>query len=58
MHYGDVIGVLNKALIPEQNSRHFSDNISKCIFFNENQYILIQIYLNFDPKRSIDTHEL
>ena len=37
-------------LMPEQNSWHFADDIFKCIFFNENLEILIQISLYFAPK--------
>ena len=35
---------------PEQNSRHFTDGIFKCIFMNENVCILIQISLKFVPE--------
>ena len=34
-------------LRPRQNYRHFSDNIFKCIFVNENVWILIKISLRF-----------
>ena len=33
-----------------QNGQHFPDNIFKCIFFNENIWILIKISLKFVPK--------
>ena len=32
-----------------QNGRHFEDDILKCIFFNENIWILIEISLKFVP---------
>ena len=41
-------------LRPRQNRRHFADDIFKCIFLNENVWILINISLKFVPKRSID----
>ena len=34
----------------KQNDRHFADDIFKCIFFNENRYVMIQISLYFVPK--------
>ena len=37
-----------------QNGGHFSDDIFKCIFLNENIYISIKISLKFDPKGSIN----
>ena len=41
-------------LRPRQNGRHFPDDISKCIFLNENVWILIKISLKFVPKGSIN----
>ena len=41
-------------LRPRQNGRHFADNIFKCIFFNENVWILIKISLEFVPKGPIN----
>ena len=41
-------------LRPRQNGRHFADDISKCIFLNENAWILIKISLKFVPKGSIN----
>ena len=35
---------------PRQNGRHFPDNIFKCIFLNENVWILIKISLKFVRK--------
>ena len=35
-----------------QNGRHFPDDIFKCIFLNENVWILIMISLKFVPKDS------
>ena len=37
-----------------QNRRHFPDDISKCILFNENVWISIQISLRFVPKGPIN----
>ena len=41
-------------LPPEQNGRHFTENILKRIFMNKNLCILIQISLKFVPKGPID----
>ena len=41
-------------LRPRQNGRHFTDDILKCIFLNENISILIKISLNFVPKGRIN----
>ena len=37
-----------------QNGRHFADDIFKCIFLNENAWILIEISLKFVPKVQIN----
>ena len=37
-------------LRPKQNSRHFPDDIFKCIFLNENAWISHKISLKFVPK--------
>ena len=37
-------------LRPTQNGRHFRDAIFKCIFFNENVWICLNILLKFVPK--------
>ena len=39
---------------PRQNGRHFPDDIFKCIFFNENVWILLKISLKFVPKGPIN----
>ena len=39
---------------PRQNSRHFADDIFRCIFLYEKFCILIQISLKFLPKGPID----
>ena len=39
---------------PRQNERHFTDNIFKYIFFNENIWISIKISLKFVPKGPIN----
>ena len=41
-------------LRPRQNGRHFPDDIFKCIFLNENVWILLQISLKFVPKGPIN----
>ena len=39
---------------PRQDGRHFTDDIFKCIFFNENGCILIKFSLKYVHKGSID----
>ena len=39
---------------PEQEGRHFANDIFKCIFLYENYHILIQILLKFVSKNSIN----
>ena len=39
---------------PIQNGRHFPDDILKCIYFNENVWILIKISLMFVLKGAIN----
>ena len=46
--------VSDNTLRPRQNGRHFTDAIFKCIFFNENVWILNEISLKFVPKGPID----
>ena len=41
-------------LRPRQNGRHFTDDIFKRIFFNENVWISIKISLKFVPKVPIN----
>ena len=41
---------------PGQNSRHFTDDIFRCIFVNEKFCILIKISLKFVPKGPIDNN--
>ena len=38
---------------PRQDGRYFPDNIFKCIFLNENEWILIKISLKFVPEGPI-----
>ena len=45
---------LFNTLRPRQNGRHFPDDIFKCIFLNENAWILIKILLKFVPKGPIN----
>ena len=42
------------SLRPKRNRRHFADNIFKCIFLNENVWILITVSLKFVPKGPIN----
>ena len=48
-----VVTILN-TLRPRQNGRHCADDMFKCIFLNENVWILIEISLKFVPKGSIN----
>ena len=41
-------------LKPRQNGRHFADDVFKCIFLNENVWILLKISLKFVPKGPIN----
>ena len=41
-------------LRPRQNSRHFADNVFKCIFLNGNLWISIKISLKFVPECPIN----
>ena len=43
-----------KTLRPRQNGRHFADDISKCIFLNENIWISTDITLKCVPKVQLD----
>ena len=43
-------------LRPEQDGRHFTDDIFTCIFFNENGCILIKFSLKYVRKGSIDNN--
>ena len=56
--YGDVCYQVTNfsfnTLRPRQNGRHFADDIFKCIFLNENAWILIKISLKFVHKGSIN----
>ena len=42
------------SLKPRQNCRHFAHGIFKCIFLNENVWILIKISLKYVPKGAIN----
>ena len=42
------------SLRPRQNRRHFADDILKCIFLNENEWISLRISLKFVPKVRIN----
>ena len=41
---------------PEQNGRHFTDDIFMCIFLNEKFCISIKISLKFVPKGPVDNN--
>ena len=41
-------------LRPRQNARHFANDIFKCLFLNENIYILIEISPKLDTKGPIN----
>ena len=43
-------------LRPRQNGQHLADNILKCIFFNENVWILLKISPNFVPNFQINKY--
>ena len=45
---------LFNTLRPRQNGRHFADDIFKCIFLNENNWIPVKISLKFVPKGPIN----
>ena len=49
-----ITGVCINTLRPIQNGSHLANNISKCIFMNENVGISITILLRFDPKGPIN----
>ena len=42
------------AFRPRQTGRHFTDDIFKCIFLNENVWIPIKNSVNFIPKGPIN----
>ena len=50
---GFIPGLVN-TLRPRQHGCHFTDDIFKCIFLNENVWILIKISLKFVPKGRIN----
>ena len=52
-HLRTVWGTLN-SLRPRQHGRHFADDSFKCIFLNENVWILLTISLKFVPKVQIN----
>ena len=54
MHICSTRGRSVNTLRPSQNGHLFTDNIFKCIFLNENEWILIQTSLNFVPKGTIN----
>ena len=46
---------LHNTLTPRQNGRHFTANVFRCIFLNGNIRILIEIWLKFVPKCSVNS---
>ena len=49
-----VLAQFFNTLGPEQNGRFFADDVFKCIFLNENVWILLKISLKFVPKGPIN----
>ena len=55
VHYIEMPGVVElNTLGPRRNGQHFTDDIFKRIFLNENVWISIKIALKFVPKGPID----
>ena len=50
----ELIWSIFNTLRPRQNGRHFPDDTFKCIFLNENVWIVIKFSLKFVPKCSIN----
>ena len=50
----DIYEIFINTLRPRQNGRHFPDDFLKCIFLNENVWILVKIPLKFVPKGPIN----
>ena len=49
-------GLMFSSSPPWQNGCHFADDIFRCIFMNENFWILIKDSLKFVPKGAIDNN--
>ena len=49
-----MIALSLNTLRPKQNGRHSADDIFKCIFLNENEWIWLKISLKFVPKGPIN----
>ena len=47
-------GLIFNTLRPRQNGQNFPDDIFKCVFFNQNVWILIKISMKFVPKCPIN----
>ena len=54
MLFGPLETIIVNKLRPRQNVRQFADGIFKCIFFNENAWIPINISLKFVPRGPIN----
>ena len=54
LQYMNVLYTFIITLTPRQNGCHFADAIFKCIFLNENVWIVIKISLQFVPKGPIN----
>ena len=54
IHPMAVTRVINNSLRPRLNRRPFADDIFKCIFLNEDEWILPRISLKFVPKVRIN----
>ena len=50
----EVVDKSQHSLRPRQNGHHFADDVFKCIFLNENVWILLKISLKFVPKGPIN----
>ena len=48
------LSIVLNTLRPRQNGRHFTDDISKCLFLNENAWIAIKISLRIVPRSLIN----
>ena len=53
-HMQNFVAFLLNSWRPRQNGRHFADDIFKCIFLNENEWISLKISLKFVLKGPIN----
>ena len=52
----EITAILKYTLTQRQNGWYFPDGIFRCIFLNENDWILNAILLEFVPKGPIDNN--